>query len=57
MNFQRKILYYSNDHIGKTQTRDQEMSIDPGPQNTFWAFFQNYMYLLYRSQFLTDLIW
>lgn len=44
---------YSDDHNGRTQTENHEMSIIPGPQNTFGAFIQNVIYIisaLYRSQ-------
>lgn len=35
--------YRNRFHTG-SQTQECEMSADPDPQNTFWAFVQNYIY-------------
>lgn len=52
VNFRRKIELF---RWRKTQTRDHKISSDPGPQNTFWAFFKTFIGLhvsaLYKSEF------
>lgn len=41
----KRTLSYSVNQRGETKTPDHEISIDPGPKNTFWAFFQNVIYV------------
>lgn len=46
--FLKEKLSNFDDHHGKIQTRDREMSADPGPHNTFLVGFQNY-YIFHLS--------
>lgn len=43
----RTAIRYSDNHHGKIQTRDYEMSSDPDPLNTLSVGFQNFVFIIY----------